>query len=218
MFGLFKRGGGGEAQPSLDAIRFDAAQYEFQGEPQPGRVRVWHSPDGDGLGLFFFPMPPNLPVGAGSIDELAAFYHRMLGDSDGKWVEVTVVQAGGCAAVRTILSVPQQPSGHTYVASLTAPFRDFSFVLKCQCAEHGPTGFKAAMLLDRSMAANQPTAMEGGRFHIPGFDPDDPRHDSEFSNDPVARARRVLDNLVASLVVAENVRQLPRFNLPQQYA
>ena len=36
MFGLFKRGGGGAAKPSLDAVRFDATGYVFQGEPQPG--------------------------------------------------------------------------------------------------------------------------------------------------------------------------------------
>ena len=34
------------------------------------------------------------------------------------------------------------------LGSLTVPFRDFSIVLKCQCAEVGPTGFKEAILFD----------------------------------------------------------------------
>jgi hypothetical protein len=216
MFRLFKRGsGGGGSKPSLDAVRFDTTGYAFQGEPQPGKVRVWHTPEGDGLGVYFFPVPPDLPANAASVDELAAFYRRLLGDSGGKLVEVRVVVAGGCPAVRTILSVPQQPSGRTYVGSLTVPFGDFSFVLKCQCAESGPTGLKEALLFDRSRAANEPMQIEGGRFHIPGWDPDEPKHDAEFPDHPVARVRRVLDHVAGSLVVAGEVRELPGFALPR---
>ncbi len=215
MFGLFKRGGGGAAQPSLGAVCFDDTGYAFQGEPQPGKVRVWHTPEGDGLGMYFFPVPPDLPANAGSVEELAAFYRQLLGDSGGKLVECRVVVARGCPAVRTILSVPQQPSGRTCVGSLTVPFRDFSFVVKCQCPEHGHTGLKAALLFDRRGSANEPMAIGGGRFHIPGFDVDDPKHDAEFPHDPVARTRRVLDHVAGSLVVAAEVRQLPGFALPQ---
>ncbi len=213
MFGLFKRGGSG-AQPSLDAVRFDATGYTFQGEPQPGQARVWHTPTGDGLIVRFIEAPPDIPADAGSVEDLVAFYRHLLGDSGGRLVEVRVVDAVGCRAVRTLLSVPQQPSGRTYIGSLTLPFRDFSFVIKCQCAEGGPTGLKAALLFDRSRAANEPMTVEGGRFHIPGFDVDDPKHDAEFPHDPVARARRVLDHVARSLVVAAEVRQLPGFALP----
>ena len=216
MFGRFKRGPGeGGARPSLDAVRFDTTGYTFQGEPQPGMVRVWHTPEGDGLGVYFFPMPPDLPGNATSADELAEFYRRLLGDSGGKLIEARVVVAGGCPAVRTILSLPQQSSGRTYVGSLTVPFRDFSFVLKCQCAEGGPTGLKEAMLFDRSRAANEPMQVEGGCFHIPGWNPDDLRHDAEFPDHPVARVRRVLDTVAGSLVLSGEVRELPGFALPR---
>jgi hypothetical protein len=202
------------AKPSLDAVRFDDTGYALQGEPQPGKLRVWHTPDGDGLGIYFFAVPPDLPENAPSVDDLAAFYRRLLGDSGGKLVETRVVIAGGCPALRTVLSVPQKPSGRTCIGSLTVPFRDFSFVIKCQCAEHGTTGLKAALLFDRSRAANEPMTIQGGRFHIPGFDPDDPKHDAEFPNAPVARARRVMDHITASLVVASEIRGLPPFALP----
>jgi hypothetical protein len=215
MFGPFKRSGGSTTNPSLDAIRFDTAGYEFQGEPEPGKLRVWYTPEGDGLGLYFFPIPPDLPPLAGSVDELAAFYRRLPGDSGGKLVEVRVVDAGGCPAIRTILSFPQQPSGRAYLGGLTLPFRDFSFVLKCQCAEHGDTGLKATVLLSRRLATGEPMQWEGERFHIAGFDPDDPEHDAEFLHDPVARARRVLDHLAGSLVVAAGVKRLPGFVLPR---
>lgn len=129
-------------------------------------------------------------------------------------VECRVQTTGGGRVVCTILSVPQEPSGRTYIGSLTVPFRDFSFVLKCQCEEHGTTCFKAALLFDRSRAANEPITIEGGRFHIPGFNVDDPKHDAEFPHYPVARVRRVLDHLAGSLVVTEEVRALPGFALP----
>lgn len=216
MFGLFKRGGGeSAAKPSLDAIRFGDTGFVYQGEPQPDKVRVWHTPEGDGLGVYFFPVPPDLPTNAGSAEELAAFYRRLLVDSGGKLVEARVVTAGGCPAIRTILSVPQQPSGRTYVGSLTVPFRDFSFVLKCQCPEHGHTGLKAALLFERSQVANEPMNIDGGRFHIPGFDVDDPKHDTEFPHDPVARARRIMDQVAGSLVVSAEVQKLPGFALPK---
>jgi hypothetical protein len=79
MFGVFKRGPCGDgARPSLDAIRFDTTGYDSQGEPQPGKVRVWHTPQGDGLGVYFFGVPPNLPANAAPIESLASFYrdHR----------------------------------------------------------------------------------------------------------------------------------------------
>ena len=216
MFGLFRRGSDGNgAKPSLDDVRFDARGYTPQGEPHPGKVRVWHTPEGDGLGVYYFPVSPDLPSTASSVDDLAAFYVQLLGESGGKLVDVNVTIAGGCPAVCTILSVPQQPSGRTYVGSLTVPFRDFSFVIKCQCAEGGTTGLKEALLFDRSQAANVPMQIDVGQFHIPSWDPDAEKYDAEFPAHPVARARRVLAHVIGSLVVAAEVKKLPGFALPQ---
>ena len=212
MLGLFKRGFLGRgARPSLDAVRFDTTGYALQGEPHPGKVRVWYTPEGDGFGMHFLPVPPNLPANAASADEFAAFYRTLLVGSGGKLVECRVEVAGGCPAVRTVVSVPQQTTGLTYVGSLTVPFRDFSFVLKCQSAEGSPTGLKEALLLDRSLGANEPMQVEGGQFHILGWDPDDPKHDAEFPDHPVARVRRVLDHVAGSLEIATAVRKLPGF-------
>lgn len=184
--------------PSIDALRFDTTGYEFHGELQPGRLRVWWTPEGDGLGVHFFAIPPDLPSGASSVDEFAAYYWGMLGDSGGRLIQTEVVVAGGCATLRTIVSVPQQPTGRSCIGSLTVPFRDFSFVLKCQCLERGTTGIKEAVLYDRNPHAN----------------PDVPENDPEFPDHPVARARRVLDHVERSLIVAGEVRQLPGFALP----
>lgn len=220
MFGLFKRGFRSDGpKPSLEAVHFDTTGYVFTGELQPGALRVWHTPQGDGLGLYFYPLPPDLPVGAASVEELEAFYRGLLAASDtnsgGKLVEIRVVVAGGCLAVRTIVSIAQQPSGRSYVGSLTVPFRAFSFVLKCQCAEGEPTGLKEALLLDRIWAAKERAEGDGARLSVPEWDPNSPTHDAEFPGHPVARVRRVLDHVEQSLVVADDIRQLPRFALPR---
>jgi hypothetical protein len=149
-------------------------------------------------------------VGAASVEELEAFYRGLLAASDtnsgGKLVEIRVVVAGGCLAVRTIVSIAQQPSGRSYVGSLTVPFRAFSFVLKCQCAEGEPTGI---------WAAKERAEGDGARLSVPEWDPNSPTHDAEFPGHPVARVRRVLDHVEQSLVVADDIRQLPRFALPR---
>jgi hypothetical protein len=208
------RSGDDATSPSLDSVCFDTDGYEFRGEPTPGKLRVWYTPEGDGIFLYLFRSPPDIPAGANSVYELAAFYCRLVSDGGGKLVEVQVVGASGCRAVRTIVSFPQQPSGRAYLGSLTVPFRDFSFVLKCQCSEGQPTGLKAALLLDRSRAAGEAMRNAGDRFHVPNFDPDDPKHDEEFPHDPVARARRLLDRLARSLILAADVKRLTGFALP----
>lgn len=214
MFDWFKSGGKGAAKPSLDAVRFNDAEFDFQGEPQPGKVRFWHTPDGDGMGVYFFRLPPDLPQNAVSLEVFSAFYRERLGGSGGVLVELGIVEVGGVPAVRTLASLPQQPSGRTYVGSLTIPFRDFSFVVKCQCPELGHTGMKAALLLDRSLAAAESNS-EPAEAHLAKLDLDHPKHDADFPDEPVARARRVMDHLAASLVIDSEIRRLPGFALPR---
>lgn len=76
MFRFFKRGSNSGVKPSLDAVRFDTTGYAFQGEPRPEMLRVWHTPEGDGLGVYFFQVPPDLPAKAESVEELAANYRQ----------------------------------------------------------------------------------------------------------------------------------------------
>lgn len=218
MFGLLNRVFGVRgATPSLDAIRFDTTGYAFAGEQVPGHLRVWNTPEGDQLGVHFFSVPPNLPADATSVADLAAVYRRLIEECEpggGRLVEISVLTAGGCPAIRIIVSVPQQPSGRAYIGALTVPFRDFSFVLKSQVLERGPgpTGLKETILMMRRWKAEEtPRSLTDD----PPFDPDAPEHDSEFPGHPVARTRRVMAHVEATLMVVEAVRRLPAFALPR---
>lgn len=199
--------------PSLNAVRFDTTGYESRGEPRPGQVRVWFTPDGDGVGLYYFPVPPDLPV-ASSVDELREFYASGLERGGGRMVETSVFKFGACAAVRLIFKTPQQPSGMTYVGSVTIPFRDFSFVIKVQCEERGTTGIREAVLLDRRLRAGDVPSVSGGRMELPGWNPDAEEFDSEFPAHPVSRLRKVLRQVCGSLDVEPEVASLPGFHLP----
>lgn len=215
MLKLFRRSPDrGGKKPSLDSVHFDTLGFADRGETAPGQVHVWHTPEGDGVGLHFLSLPPDLPAHARSVDEFAASYRQLLRGPGDNLLEIAIVVADGCSALRTLVSVPQEPSGRTYLGSLTLPFRDFSFVLKCQCEEHAPTGLKESLLLERRLAAGESVRVERDQLHIADWNPDDPRYDAQFPDHPVARARRILDHLTASLIVADEIRSLPRFDLP----
>ena len=129
---------------SLDSVTFDTTEFE----PREGRdgVRVWHTPAGDGLGLFYFPIPPDIPARIDSIAEIRASYRRKALEAGGAIIEVDRLALDGCPAIRTIIKMPQQPTGMTYIGSFTLPFRDFSYVVKVECPERGVTGFRDAMV------------------------------------------------------------------------
>jgi hypothetical protein len=186
---------------------------------------VWFTPDGDGVALYHFDKRPDLPEDLRSDNGVRAFYERATAGSPAKVVEAVRTTAGGCRAVRMIVKSPQQPTGMTYVGSLTLPFRDFSYVLKVQCAERGTTGMREAVLFDRAMQAGtvrvevpsqpgligrllgkeKPAAGAPPRI-IGDWSPDDPKWDARFPEHPISRVRRVLARVEGSLTVDATIR------------
>src|SRR4029077_11479593 len=73
----------------------------------------------------------------------------------GAIVEVDVRSIDGCDVVVVLLKVPQNPVGMTYMALVTAPFRDFSYVVKVQCEETGITGARDTVVFDELMRAGE---------------------------------------------------------------
>ena len=201
----------------LDLVTFDAQDYEPRSDD--GAVRVWSTPAGDGLGLFHFAMPPDLE-GLHDIDRLRAFYRRAAGGAGLGIVEVERRTLDGCAVVRTIMKAPQEPRGRTYLASLTFPFRDFSYVWKVQCAERGITGMRDTVVFGALLANG--TVTQDAANGVVGWlaDPYDPtfagpmcrnrseavEHDARFPEHPLSRARAVLGHLEQTVRVAPNVR------------
>lgn len=172
-------------------------------------IRVWHTPDGDGVGLYFFGMKPDLPEAQPSLEAFIESYRMLTG---GDLVEIGVRPTAGFQIVRTIAKAPQSPSGMTYVGAFTIPFQDFSYVVKIMCEERGTTGLREAQLLDRGLAAGKISFNEEGR--ISGdWDPDDETHDAEFPDHPLSRCRRGLRLIGSSLPMSGELKKYPVFRV-----
>jgi hypothetical protein len=209
--GIFKRIFGQKPDVSVDSVSFDTAGYQSKGGD--AEKRVWFTPGGDGVGLFFFPKPPDLPANAQTIDELREFYTKLIGDRGMKIVELRVQTVAGVDCVWVVLKSPRKPHGIDYVGSLTIPFADLSFVIKMQCQEGNITGMREAALLVMTQQEGTVTLTPEGK--ISGdWNPDDERYDAKFPNHPVSRLRREFGRIIATLRIEDAARNRARFKLP----
>lgn len=194
----------GGPKPTLKSIHFSTNGFQDRGELMPGQVHGYFTPDGDGAGVYFFAIKPDLPQNA-SLDGLAQFYRSQLKGVNGRLLDLEWATISGHTAIAMVIAVPQQPSGLAYVASLTLPFRDCSFVLKCQCEEHSPTGMRETILLDRALAKDINAKPTDQNFY-------DKQYDAEFPAHPLSRARRTINHFVKTAKLDEAVQKLAAFN------
>jgi hypothetical protein len=129
-------------------------------------------------------------------------------------------------SVRQLVRVPQEPSGVTYIGSVTVPFRDFSFVLKIGGREHGITGMRDTLVCQEMIEAGIVSLDPDARV-IRGWtqDPYDSTirdgsfpnlsetetYDTRFPEHPLSRVRPLLKTLSTTLTLSERIRGLPPF-------
>ena len=223
---------------SFDSISFDDAGYTRQPDPldpSAGEPRVWHLPAGDHLGLFYFPLPPDLPIAlTAPLATIRATMRAGIHSAGVGLISLDLCALDGCVAIRKIVKVPQRPHGMTYLGSLTLPFRDFSFVLKVQCAEHGITGMRDTIVLQElflaRLAGKGRPDVASGELTNWADDPYDPsirkgfirnraereEHDARFPTHPLSRCRTVLRHLEATVAVGSDVRAAAAWEGPPQ--
>ena len=118
----------------------------------------------------------------------------------------------GCKLVWSIVKIPQEPTGMTYVGGITIPFRDFSYGVKIQCEEGPMTGTREAMLMAEALADGSVEFVEN---KITGeWNPDNARFDERFPDHPLSRLRRHLSSIEATLNVDDRTSNEPGFALP----
>ena len=159
--------------PSLASVTFDASAFSFQGERDG--ARIWHTPTGDGLGVFYFSLKPDIDADVRSLEKIRQVIRSRVTAAGAAIIELETTTTDGCLALRQIIKVPQQPHGTTYVGSLLLAFRDFSFVIKVQCQEHGTTGLRDTIILDEALGDGRVT-FDPDREELKGWmhDPYDP--------------------------------------------
>jgi hypothetical protein len=215
---------------SLDSITFDTTGLALQGDLDS--TRVWHTWVGDGIGLYYFNKPPDIDADPDSVDEVRNFYRLLVASAGVGIIEVETLILDECRAIRTIFKVSQQPSGMTYLGSITLPFRDFSYVIKVQCMEYGATGIREAVVADALLASEQIQIQSDGerRAEILGWsrDPygcsvDAPlkrnraeaeEYDSQFPEHPLSRLRTILREIQDSVHIAAGIKSEPAFAFP----
>lgn len=197
--------------PSLDSLTFDTSGLRFNHE-EAGR-KVWFTPEGDGISLYFFNKPPDLPRPIASVQELRDFYLSMLKNGPAKLVELGITRVAGCPAIRLIIKSPKEKFGKTYLGSITMPFQDFSYVVKVQCEERGVTGLREAILFDKMHKDGTISIDSAGQISGP-WNPDSTEHDASFPQHPLSRLRKLLSRIETTAVIDDTAKNEPGFQLP----
>lgn len=208
---------------SIRSISFDTTDW-IQLEATETCV-TWHNQRREVLFLHYFPIRPDIPCSLNDVATLRDSYRRGVNQSGGGLVSVNVVRVQGLLGTRTIFKFPQQPSGIAYVASLTFPFRDFSFVIKLQCPENEPTGTREAVVLEQLLKTGEISI--GPESNPIGWsrDPYEPnlvagtqmtlaeeiKYDEHFPEHPLSRARGFLTRVVNSINFTPEVLSSPAF-------
>jgi hypothetical protein len=198
--------------PSLHSLTFDTSALSFDHEDADRKV--WFTGNGDGISLYFIDERPTLPLDMKSDQEVHAFYLSMLKETPAKLLELNITSVGGCPAVRLIIKSPQKPSGFMYLGSITIPFRDFSYVVNCQCPERGMTGVREAILFDEMRRTDGISIDSSGKI-TGNWNPDVAEHDAGFPQHPLSRLRKVLGVIEATGVIEPETRNHPGFPLPE---
>jgi hypothetical protein len=210
---------------TLDSITFDAENFTLHGDEDG--VRIWHTAAGDGIGLHYFPNPPDIAADLSSLEDVRSFYRKAMAASGSGIIEVETPRLDGVATVRTIIKVPQQPHGMFYLDSVTLPFRDFSYVIKVQCEEFGITGLRDSEVLDELLGTGDVTLdINGDEIRLIGWvqDPYDAsivstfarnraealEYDARFPEHPLSRLRPTLNHIQETLRIADEISCEPR--------
>lgn len=211
----------------LDQVSFDVTRHTFKGDRD--NVRVWSTPQGDAIELYHHAKAPDIEAAPGDGAGLRRFYERLAAEAGVGVLEVDTVTVDGVVAVRTLCKAPQEPSGRTYIGSLTLPFRDFSYVLKTLCPEHGMTGLRDSIVLDELLRSGA-VRLDGEPRQAVGWSVDpqvtygplvynrseSPEYDARFPEHPISRARAILRHLEATTRVSEAVRRAAPFVGPRR--
>ena len=141
-------------EPSLEQIQFDTVGLKFHSETN--RVlKVWTNPEADVVTLNLFLTAPDIRVSLANLEGLREMYREQVAAAKGGLIEVSTLEISNIPSIKTIFKLPQKMAGVAYVAAITIPFKDFSFVLKITCQERGFGGTRETRILEQRRLALQ---------------------------------------------------------------
>jgi hypothetical protein len=122
-----------ESAFTTDSIRFNTSGLMLR-KNEPAR-QLWLNAFNDVIEFRAFDLQPDIPVRLSDARGLRAFYDSGAVAQQGSVIRLEVRAIQNIRAVLLELQLPAQPRGSTFVASITLPFRDGSFVIKAQAIE-----------------------------------------------------------------------------------
>ncbi|MBB4806237.1 hypothetical protein HNP38_001509 [Chryseobacterium defluvii] len=186
---------------------------------------VWVNPEQSALiSLYFFNIPPDLPTFK-DIYVLRNFHRQSIADSGGGIIEISIFNLHNIPSVKTIFKIPQPERGMSYLASVTIPFENYSFVIKAQAVEVGTTGIRDAFILDRFLNSGEVT-FEDNRLQNWFEDPYDQdfkggtpmnkseqeQYDAEFPEHPLTIVRKLINTAIKETVFDPAIQNLAPFD------
>ncbi len=211
---------------SIDSLTFDETGYVRQPQEDESALRVWLSPEGVGVGLYFFKSRLALKADLDDIEGLRREYRAEAEAAGAGVVEIDAVEVDRAPAVLTIFKSPQTNGGTFYVGSVTVPFRDFSFLLRIQCEETPPFGKREHVMVDELTRAGQVAFSLSGDTTA-GFwkDPyggphrgratynlgENHEYDARFPDHPLSKVRRTVSEIALTLRLSDDARASPPF-------
>lgn len=185
---------------------------------------VWVNPQENALILLnFFNLQPDIPT-VKDLDFLKDFYRSSISEANGGVVEVSLLTVHNIPSVKTIFKIPQPESGMTYIASVTIPFENCSFIIKIQAAEVGTTGIRDTVVLNEMLMSGEVTLGEDcleNWFEDP-YNPnfrngtlmnksEQEKYDVEFPQHPLSVARKAITEAVRKTVFKPEINELIDF-------
>jgi hypothetical protein len=189
-------------EPTLEQIQFDMVGLKFHSETN--RVlKVWTNPEADVVTLNLFLTAPDIRVSLANLEGLREMYREQVTAAKGGLIEVGKLEVSGISSIKTIFKLPQKMAGVAYVAAITIPFKDFSFVLKITCQERGFGGNREIRILEQRRLALLEKRETRDVMIGWNADPYDPNFksellmtfaenqvfDADFPDHPISRAR-----------------------------
>lgn len=188
-------------------------------------VRKWGNPEPTAiLSLNFFSIKPDLPT-VKDLDYLRSFYRNSISTVNGGLINVDTLTLYHSPVVKTIFKISQEEYGMIYIASLTIPFEDYSFVVKIQTVESGMTGLRDSVILNKLLESGEVLFenQEIKNWFLDPYDSDfkqgvlmnkseDEKYDNEFPDHPLTIARIMINKISKEIILTPELASVASFN------
>jgi len=152
------------------------------------------------------------------------FYRDQIVVHNGGLIQVDLIELKTYSVIKTMFKIPQDPTGMTYLGSLTIPFKKCSYVVKIQAVEVGTIGMRDTLVTNQLLVEDKIALGEDG---LEGWfvDPYDASfkggtrmnlsesitYDSMYQDHPLSQARYLLEQIEDQIIFADELAKTKKF-------